>query len=263
MKKGIPPEYEELFNQKLEERSNKIMKKYEKEIKNLQTQNTNLNTLLATYKDQVKDLTLTNQSERQDGIVFMRQYRDMEATLKATKEKNEQLQKDLEDFKKSYEESYQGTKKKEIEIEKLQQEIALFEARNVKHRQDQLDSIAQNHKLKEDSSRYQAHIQDLDQAIESLLERNKQLSNSLTKANERIYNLEQELVEKNMRIEGYEKKLYDNQKVDRPSRSFNKFGVNGFVSQISNTSDQELLKANNTILELRGQLEEKKKRMSQ
>ncbi|OHT09693.1 hypothetical protein TRFO_21312 [Tritrichomonas foetus] len=176
----------------------------------------------------------------------------MESRLESRNEKIEKLEKIIEKLKSQKSVGNEGIKNTDLVIANLQKDKIQMESLSVKHRQDILSYIADNKKLADTNKRLETHIRDVDSALATMLERNKELARSLQESELRNESLLTELDEekKNVyRLEYELSKLRDDER-----RGKRNLDASRLDSDETNAQQLNLLIANNTIKELKARI---------
>lgn len=184
---------------------------------------------LRTLNDRLRILTNENKAlternkELEDKLVNQREeFLEISRTNQRLQTKNQGLEMKVESLESKVkalnEEMQTGSsfiKKRDLEIADLKARIRANESLGLKHRQDFITYLAEKKKLSDQNLQLQAHIKDLDTAIQDLMQQNQQISKSLSNAQEQNRQLQIEIDQEQRMVMILEQKVSKARNLDK------------------------------------------------
>lgn len=200
--------------------------------------------------DHVGTLETRLNTEREEFLEASRLNQRLEVKIANQESKNRLLEEKVEELKSEQKSGLSMAKRKDLEIQELKGKIKSHDAITVKHREDVVQFIAEKKKLSDSNRRLEAHVKELDQAIEDLLKNNQDLTRTISRYDEKIKALNEELEREQIIRLRYEIEI---NKLRMNGKS--QHGQQTNTAELSNVSSfselqKELILAKNKIREL-------------
>jgi len=214
------------------------------------------------YQNQIGNLEKSLITEKEEKFLLIRQCEEVRNQKEIAESKVQLLQEHIEKQSKDLSSIVNNIEDKDRKISDLNAQIRKYEGIMCKKHEDSLEQITEKKRLMDVNHQLEAHIEDVDLALEQMLNRNNELIEIIHDREIGIQQLEYQIAEEQRRNERYEREIHHIRSKDNVAFSNSDFENSTMQGQTFIEVQQKLIEAKNIINDLKFRLEESQKEAS-